>query len=117
MQRDFAEEKILKIYMKQIACFQVLFLINNKWESNWISNGIDIKNESKYKKEKEILFLPFSFYLVKDVYIDLENYTADIYLDTVGKTEILEKNLNSSSEIIYNKSKNIIEIMNYLNAV
>ena len=94
-----------------------MFFINNKWENNWISNGIRIENESKYKKEKEILFQPFSFYLVKDVSINLENYTADIYLDTVGKNEILEESLNNSSEIIYNNAKNIIEVINYLNTV
>ena len=97
--------------------FSVIFLIENKWENNWISNGINIEYVSKYKKEKEILFQPFSFYLVKDVNIDLENYTADIYLDTVGKTEILEENLKNNSEIVYNKSKNTIEIINYLSTV
>ena len=94
--------------------FSVIFFIDNKWENNWISNGINIKNESNYKKEKEILFQPFSFYLVKDVNIDLENYKADIYLDTIGKTQILEENLNNNSEIVYIYSKNVIEVINHL---
>ena len=90
--------------------FSVILLINNKWENKWISNGINIQKESKYKKEKEILFQPFSFYLLKDVNINLENYTADIYLDTIGKTEILEEKLKDNIDIEYNYSKNIIEI-------
>ena len=42
-------------------------------------------DESEYKEEKEILYQPFSFYYVKDVKINHENYTADIYLETIGR--------------------------------
>ena len=64
--------------------------------------------------KKKLYFNHFSFYLVKDVNIDLENYKADIYLDTIGKTEILEENINSNSEIVYNYPKNVIEVINHL---
>ena len=90
--------------------FSVLFIIKNKWKKPWVPNGINIQNESAYKKEKEILYQPFSFYLVKDVNIDYNKYTADIYLETIGKTEILEEKIKKKEEIIYNKSSNIIEI-------
>ena len=97
--------------------FSVIFFIDNKWENKWISNGINIKNISIYKKEKEILFQPFSFFRLKDISINLENYTADIFLETIGKTEILEEKLKNGDEIVYNESKNIIEVINYINTV
>ena len=65
--------------------FSVLFIIQNKWKKKWISNGINLMDESEYKEEKEILYQPFSFYYVKDVKINHENYTADIYLETIGR--------------------------------
>ena len=97
--------------------FSVIFFIDNKWENNWISNGINIQNISNYKKEKEILFQPFSFFYLKDVSINFENYTVDIFLETIGKTEILEEKLKNYKDIEYNKSKNIIEVINEINTV
>ena len=90
--------------------FSVLFYIKNNWQEGWISNGINIQNLSEYKKEKEIIYQPFSFYQLNNVNINLSNYTADIYLETIGKTEILEEQLKNNQNISYNKSKNIMEI-------
>ena len=90
--------------------FSVIFIIKNIYKNNWISNGINIQELSMYPGEKEILFQPFSFYYVIDVKIDLKNYTADIYLETIGKTKILEEELKNGKEIRYNKTDNIIEI-------
>ena len=78
-------------------------------EKNWISNGINVQEESAYN-EKEILFQPFSFYFVSDVKIDLNLYTADIYLETIGKTMILEEEIKKGKEIRYNESTKTIEL-------
>ena len=71
--------------------FSVVFNITYYYKNNWISNGIKVNKREN--EEKEILFLPFSFYYVKDVKIDCENYTSDIYLETIGKTQILEEEI------------------------
>ena len=97
------------IYITNLL-FSVIFIIKNIYKNNWISNGINIQELSMYPGEKEILFQPFSFYYVIDVKIDLKNYTADIYLETIGKTKILEEELKNGKEIRYNKTDNIIEI-------
>ena len=83
--------------------FSVIFYIKNLWKENWISNGINVQEESAYK-EKEILFQPFSFYFVSNVEINLEQYTADIYLETIGKTKILEEEIKQGKQIIFNES-------------
>ena len=101
---NFSDSK--KLYNTNLL-FSVLYIIKNKWENNWISNGINIQDISAYN-EKEILFQPFSFYYVEKVDINLSKYTADIYLETMGKTEIFENNLCEGKELFYDGSQNII---------
>ena len=104
--RDIPKEKYDGI-------FSVIFYIKNVWNKNWISNGIDINDISQYKDvEKEVLFQPFTFCLVKDVKFDLKKFTADIYLETVGKTEILEDDIKKGKKITYNENLKIIKIKN-----
>ena len=94
--------------------FSVIFYIKNNWKENWISNGIDVQEVSKYKdKEKEILFQPFTFCLVKDVQFDLKKFTADIYLETIGKTEILENDIKKGKKLEYDENLNIVKIKYY----
>ena len=106
-----ARKKIKEIYKSKFL-FSVVFIIKNIYKNNWISNGINIQEESQHKKEKEILFQPFSFYYLKDISIDLKNYTADIYLETVGKVEILEEQIQKGKDIEYNEDENIIQVKN-----
>ena len=95
---------------KTFLKFSVIFRIKNCYQSNWISNGIIIEDISSYKEEKEIKYLPFSFYKVIDVKIDYKKFIADIYLETIGKTEILEEKIRMNKQIKYNKYKGIIEV-------
>ena len=113
------EEKIAKLFSgretskglyKNRLCFSVVYFIKNNLKENWISNGINIQDVSMYTKEKEIVFLPFSFFYVRDVKIDIVNYTADIYLETIGKEEILEEKIQMGKEIEYNKEKGIMQV-------
>ena len=87
--------------------FSVILIIKNNFKSNWISNSISSKLKNV---EKEIIYLPFSFFLVKDVQIDYNNYKADIYLETIGKLEILEEQIKKGKEIKYNQKENIMEV-------
>ena len=105
--RDDAEKQY-----KKNNIFSVIYIIHNNYKNNWVSNGINVQNESAYKDEKEILYQPFSFYLVKKVNIDIKNYIADIYLETVGKKEILEEKIKKGKSIEYNKSAQIMEVKN-----
>ena len=85
-------------------------LLKNIWKKECISNGIDLKEVTHYEEEKEILFEPFTFCHVDDVVFDVKKYTADIYLETIGKTEILENAIKNGNKIEYNEKLNIIEI-------
>ncbi len=92
--------------------FSVIYHITNNYKENWISNGVDIKDLSTIKSEKEVLYQPFSFYYVKDVKINLEKYTADIDLCTIGKVEILEEKIKDGKNIEYNKEEEIMQVKN-----
>ena len=105
----YADRNKSKSLFKYRRKFSVIFIIKNNIKKNWISNGIKIGKISVYN-EREILYQPFSFYFVKEVMIDLENYTADIYLETIGKKEILEEKIKLGKEIKYNEKEKIIEI-------
>ena len=103
--RNRAEEQF-----KSKLLFSVIYIIKNCCQKDWISNGINIMDESFFKKEKEILYQPFSFYFVRSVEIDLNHYTADIYLETIGKKEILEEELKVGKNIEYNPNKRIMQV-------
>ncbi len=42
--------------------------------------------------------------------IDTEKHTADIYLETIGKKEILEEKIKEEKSIRYNYIENIMEV-------
>ena len=77
----------IEIY-NNISKFSVIFIINHLFKSNWISNAIIMDNYDRYISEKEVILLPYSFYYIKKVKIDINKYIADIYLETIGRTEI-----------------------------
>ena len=89
--------------------FSVIYKITNHIIPNSIPCGINIQNESVYP-EKEILFQPFSFYYVKNVKFDYENYLADIELETIVKKEILEEKIRNEKKEIYDKKDNLVRI-------
>ena len=98
-----------KIYNKNLK-FSVVFNIKNFFgNANWISNGINIQNVA-VQNEREILYQPFSFYYLRDVQIDMKNYKADIFLETIGKTEILEEQVKNGKSLEYNRKMNIMEV-------
>ena len=90
--------------------FSVILFIKNFYKQNWIANSIKIETLSKNKSKKEILYQPFSFYFVRDVQIDHKNYKADIYLETIGKQEILEEQIKIGKEIEYIEKEKIMKV-------
>ena len=110
--KNWAGRNQAKDVYKANLKFSVVFIITNLYKNGWISSGINIQKESKFPNEKEYLFQPFTFYKVRDVQIDVKNYTADIYLETVGKLEILEEKIKYNKDIHYSTTRNIIVIKN-----
>ena len=109
--QNFSGRKRSKEQYRTNKIFSVIYIITNKYKKNWIPNGINVQKESVYN-EKEILYQPFSFYKVTKVIIDKDNYTADIYLETIGKKEILEEEIKKGKNIVYNDKNEIMEVKN-----
>ena len=107
---DFSGRENTKSLYKNRKKFSVIIIMKNFYKKNWISNGVKIENVSQFQYEKEILYQPFSFYYVRDVQIDLKNYKADIYLETVGKKEILEEKIKIGKSIKFNQKERIMEV-------
>ena len=108
MLKIFLEENTPNLYISLKKDFQLFYLLEI-YKKDWISNGVDIQDVSQYPGDKEIIFLPISFFLVRDVQIDLMNYKADIYLETIGKKEILEEQIKIGKEINYNEREKMME--------
>jgi len=92
--------------------YSVVYYITNVHKSNWISNGVKVTDIAQYHYEEEVLFQPFTFFLLKDLKINDKDFTTDIYLETIGKTEILEEKIKLEKEIEYNPEQNIMQIKN-----
>ena len=101
-------EKSSNIYKTNLY-FSVIFYINNIYKNGWIPSMISIPKH--IEKDDFKIFLPFTFYYVKDVKIDTKKYTSDIYLETIGKTEILEEKIKMGKKVEYDEKENIIKII------
>ena len=70
---------------------------------------LKLKIYLKIKKKKQFYFYHILFFYVRDVQIDHINFKADIYLENIGKKEILEEQIKIRKEIKYNKNEKIME--------
>ena len=98
-----------KIY-KAKQYFSVIYQIKNYSVNSTVPCGVNVQSLSKHCEEKEILFQPFSFYLVKNVKFNYKKYTADIDLEIIPKKEIFEEKIQKGAKIIYNKKLNLMVI-------
>ena len=101
-------EKSKKIYFYNRK-FSVIYKIKNIVDKS-IPCGINIAKISAYGKEEEILFQPFSFYLVKNVIFDYEEFSVDIELEVLLRKEILEYQIKKGKKVNYDNIKNLIYI-------
>ena len=108
--RTFSGRDKSKEQYKTRKLFSIIYTIKNAYKNKWVSNCVNVQQESAFKKEQEILYQPFSFYLVRDVQIDLANFSADIFLKKKKKMEILEEKIKIGKEIKYNEKERIMEI-------
>lgn len=89
--------------------FKVILTIKYKFKNNWKPSAVNVKSISQYPGEEERLFQCYSFFKIKNVKIDIENRSADIELETVGKTSILEEEIKNNKKLRYNYKEDIIE--------
>ena len=93
---------------KKNGIFSVLYKIDYKYEDNWVPSAFSVYNLSQNKEECEYIFPPFSFYRVKNIEIDFNNYEASINLENIGKELIFEEIIKTNKTIIFNEKENIM---------
>ena len=105
---NFSQRKNKELRKKD-NYFSVVFTINNKYESSYVTSCFDISGFSKLNEEERV-FLPYSFYKVKKV---IENYNeniAEIELETIGRKEILEYYVQKKLRIKYSEKEDIMVV-------
>ena len=92
-------EKFIRLSNK----YKTIIVINYKYQPGFIPTAVDISKIAMYEEEKECIFLPYSFFIVKNIKIDHLEKTARIELDTVGREKILERYLKEGFKLVYNQ--------------
>lgn len=83
----------------QEGLFSVVLTIDHKFGNGAVPNGINIQSISEYESESECLFLPFSFFTIRKVEINLEKYECDIYAENISRKFIFEEKMSNGYEI------------------
>ena len=87
----------------------VIYTINYSNKSNWIPSTVNISDVSAFKSEDEKLFVPFTFFKITKVDLNLNEMSLNIEMYNVGRKEILEEEIKKGKVIVYNKNENIME--------
>ena len=83
---------------------KVLFILDNKSKNKFQSNA-NLSRISKYKKEIEILFFPYSSFIIKDI-----SFKNDYYEININYIGIYEESINKYMEEIKDKTESIEEL-------
>jgi len=92
---------------KQQGLFSVVLMIDHKFGSGAVPNGVNIESISAFKSESECLFLPFSFFKVRKVSINLNNFECDIEVENYSRKFIFEEKMKNGYQI--NPSTDLIK--------
>lgn len=92
--------------------YETIITINYIYKKGFIPTAVDVSKIAvpEHEYEKEYIFPPYTFFIVKNVAIDHLKKIAEIEIDTVGKKEIIEKNMEKGSNLIYNKEEGFMEL-------
>ena len=94
---EFSKEQILPHQ------YATIITINYKYNKDFIPTAVDVSEISAFLDEKECIFLPYSFFKIKNVEIDHINKKGSIELDSIGRKEIFEKKLRDGYKLNYNE--------------
>ena len=82
--------------------YETIITINYNYNEGFIPTAVEIYDISQLKYEKECIFLPYSFFKIKNVEIDHINKKGTIELDSIGRKAIFEEKLKDGKKLEYN---------------
>ena len=95
--------KNFAITNKNSQMFETIITINCLYKEGFLPTAVDISEASRFPQEQECLFLPYSFFRIKNIEINHETKKAEIELDSIGKKEIFETKLKEGFKLDYNE--------------
>ena len=95
--------KKFAITSKNSQMFETIITINCIYKEGFLPTAVDISEISHFPEEQECLFLPYSFFRIKNIEINYETKKAEIELDSIGKKEIFETKLKDGFKLDYNE--------------
>ena len=88
--------------------YSVIEVIQYKFQSGWRPYCFDISKYDTFREMETALFTLYTCFKIKDVKIDENNKTAEIFLDSVGiKTG---ESIKDIKNIVYNDSESVFEV-------
>ena len=90
--------------------YETIITINYNYNEGFVPTAVEIYDISQLKYEKECIFLPYSFFKIKNVEIDHINKKGTIELDSIGRKTIFEEKLKDGKKLEYN-DKGFMEII------
>jgi hypothetical protein len=88
--------------------FSVILNIEYYYDNNFEPSIFDINELMPYPDEEEFIALPFTFFEVKKIEYNTKNMDADIYLNVIGKSEILENKIKKGKKLVYDENRKIM---------
>ena len=88
--------------------YSVIMEIKYLYDDGYEPCIYNLRNLCQYPDEEEFIILPFTFLTLKKITINSKNLTADLELEVIGKTEILEEKIKESKSIEYDINSNIM---------
>lgn len=93
---------------KEKDIYSVIIQIDYLYDDGYEPCVFDLRELAQYPDEEEYILFPFTFLYLKNIVIDSKKLTADIHLEIIGKSEILEFQIKNGKSIHYDKQKNIM---------
>ena len=97
---------------KEKQFYSVILKFDYLYDEGYKSSIIDLRDIQPYPNDENYIILPFTFFNLKKLEIDSNQYFANLELEIIGKTEFLESQLkNNDKKILEYDKKNFIMVL------
>ena len=93
---------------KSKEIYSVIMEIKYLYDDGYEPCIYNLNDLCQYPDEEEFIILPFTFLILKKITINSKNLTADLELEVIGKTEILEEKIKESKTIDFDRNNQIM---------
>ena len=103
-----AQRNMNSAYRNNKKLFSVILNIQYFYDDSYKPSIFDLSGLMSYPDEEEYIVLPFTFFLLKRIKYDEKKMTADIDLEVIGKSEVLEEKVKKGQKLFYEEKNHIM---------